>query len=57
MIAGYIEEAPMSEWYKSITSEMKQFIAEQKVFFVATALHEGRINPFAQGYGHLPRGR
>ena len=25
----------MSEWFKSITTDMKQFIAEQKVFFVA----------------------
>lgn len=39
----------MSEWYKSITSEMKQFIAEQKVFFVATAPHEGRINLSPKG--------
>jgi hypothetical protein len=39
----------MSEWYKSITSEMKKFIAEQKVFFVATAPHEGRINLSPKG--------
>src|SRR6266496_2433930 len=39
----------MSEWYKSITSEMEQFIAEQKVFFVATAPHEGRINLSPKG--------
>ena len=39
----------MSEWFKSITSEMKQFIEEQKVFFVATAPHEGRINLSPKG--------
>lgn len=39
----------MSEWFKSITSEMKEFIAEQKVFFVATAPHEGRINLSPKG--------
>jgi hypothetical protein len=39
----------MSEWYTSITGEMKDFIAEQKVFFVATAPHEGRINLSPKG--------
>jgi Pyridoxamine 5'-phosphate oxidase len=39
----------MSEWYQSITSEMKRFIAEQKVFFVATAPREGRINLSPKG--------
>ena len=39
----------MSEWFKSITPEMKQFIAEQKVFFVATAPREGRINLSRKG--------
>ena len=39
----------MSEWHKSITAEMKQFIAEQKVFFVATAPHAGRINLSPKG--------
>ncbi|MDO8432101.1 MAG: pyridoxamine 5'-phosphate oxidase family protein [Candidatus Binatus sp.] len=39
----------MSEWHKSITAEMKEFIAEQKVFFVATAPHEGRINLSPKG--------
>ena len=43
----------MSEWYKSITSEMKQFIAEQKVFFVATAPHKGRINLSPKGMDTL----
>ena len=44
-----IEGILMSEWFKSITSEMKEFIAEQKVFFVATAPHEGRINLSPKG--------
>ena len=39
----------MSEWFKSITTDMKKFIAEQKVFFVATAPHEGRINLSPRG--------
>lgn len=39
----------MSDWYKSITSEMKEFIAEQKVFFVATAPNDGRINLSPKG--------
>jgi hypothetical protein len=39
----------MSEWFKTITSEMKEFIAEQKVFFVATAPHDGRINLSPKG--------
>jgi hypothetical protein len=39
----------MSEWFKSITAEMKLFIAEQKVFFVATAPDEGRINLSPKG--------
>jgi hypothetical protein len=40
---------PMSEWYKSITPQMKQFIGEQKVFFVATAPIKGRINLSPKG--------
>jgi Pyridoxamine 5'-phosphate oxidase len=39
----------MSKWFKSITNEMREFIAEQKVFFVATAPHEGRINLSPKG--------
>jgi pyridoxamine 5'-phosphate oxidase-like protein len=39
----------MSEWYKSISAEMQQFIAEQKVFFVATAPRAGRINLSPKG--------
>jgi len=39
----------MSKWFKSITTEMREFIAEQKVFFVATAPHAGRINLSPKG--------
>jgi Pyridoxamine 5'-phosphate oxidase len=39
----------MSNWYKVITPELKQFIAAQKVFFVATAPAQGRINLSPKG--------
>ena len=39
----------MSKWYQGITSEMREFIAQQKVFFVATAPHQGRINLSPKG--------
>ena len=39
----------MSNWYKGITPELKQFISAQKVFFVATAPTEGRINLSPKG--------
>ena len=39
----------MSNWYKIITQELKEFIAAQKVFFVATAPTEGRINLSPKG--------
>jgi hypothetical protein len=39
----------MSKWFTSITPEMREFIAQQKVFFVATAPHEGRINLSPKG--------
>ena len=39
----------MSKWYKSITPDLKEFIAAQKVFFVATAPREGRINLSPKG--------
>jgi hypothetical protein len=39
----------MSEWFKTITAEMRQFIGDQKVFFVATAPREGRINLSPKG--------
>jgi hypothetical protein len=39
----------MSNWYQHITPELKDFIAEQKVFFVATAPTNGRINLSPKG--------
>jgi hypothetical protein len=39
----------MSNWYQSITPELKEFIAAQKVFFVATAPNQGRINLSPKG--------
>jgi len=39
----------MSNWYKLITQELKEFIVAQKVFFVATAPTEGRINLSPKG--------
>jgi hypothetical protein len=39
----------MSNWYKGITPELKEFIAAQKVFFVATAPTQGRINLSPKG--------
>ena len=39
----------MSDWYKHITPEIKGFIGEQKMFFVATAPQSGRINLSPKG--------
>jgi Pyridoxamine 5'-phosphate oxidase len=39
----------MSNWYKGITPELKEFISAQKVFFVATAPTQGRINLSPKG--------
>jgi hypothetical protein len=39
----------MSNWYNAVTPELKQFIAAQKVFFVATAPTKGRINLSPKG--------
>jgi hypothetical protein len=39
----------MSNWYQAIPPELKEFIAAQKVFFVATAPTEGRINLSPKG--------
>ena len=39
----------MSNWYDQITPELKEFIAAQKVFFVATAPTTGRINLSPKG--------
>jgi hypothetical protein len=39
----------MSQFYESITPELNDFIAEQKLFFVATAPRVGRINLSPKG--------
>ena len=39
----------MSKWFEEVTPEMKTFIENQKVFFVATAPHEGHINLSPKG--------
>ena len=39
----------MSAWYQSVRPDLKEFIAAQKVFFVATAPREGRINLSPKG--------
>jgi hypothetical protein len=39
----------MSNWYEEITPELGEFIAAQKVFFVATAPAQGRINLSPKG--------
>lgn len=39
----------MSKWYETITPEIGEFIAAQKIFFVATAPREGRINLSPKG--------
>src|SRR5438067_1299235 len=39
----------MSKWFEEVTPEMKTFIENQKVFFVATAPREGHINLSPKG--------
>lgn len=39
----------MSKFYTEITPELQTFIENQKIFFVATAAHEGRINLSPKG--------
>ncbi|HYA35017.1 MAG TPA: pyridoxamine 5'-phosphate oxidase family protein [Candidatus Binataceae bacterium] len=39
----------MANWFSAITTELKDFIQQQKVFFVATAPHQGRINLSPKG--------
>lgn len=43
----------MSKFYNEITLELKTFIEEQKIFFVATAAAEGRINLSPKGLDTL----
>ncbi len=39
----------MAKFYETVTPELQQFIAAQKLFFVATAPQEGRINLSPKG--------
>jgi hypothetical protein len=39
----------MSKFYPQLTPELREFIAEQKVFFTATAAETGRINLSPKG--------
>ncbi len=39
----------MAKFYETLTPALQQFIAEQKIFFVATAPREGRINLSPKG--------
>ncbi|MGK7956185.1 MAG: pyridoxamine 5'-phosphate oxidase family protein [Crocosphaera sp.] len=39
----------MAKFYPSLTPELMEFIAEQKIFFTATAPREGRINLSPKG--------
>ncbi|WP_299014979.1 pyridoxamine 5'-phosphate oxidase family protein [uncultured Polaribacter sp.] len=39
----------MSKFYEKITARLQQFIAAQKIFFVATAPNSGRINLSPKG--------
>jgi hypothetical protein len=39
----------MAAWYEAITPDLREFISAQKVFFVATAPREGRINLSPKG--------
>jgi hypothetical protein len=43
----------MGKFYTEITPELKEFIAEQRMFFVATAVATGRINLSPKGIDTL----
>src|SRR5580700_2597615 len=43
------EDTAMSKWYEVLTPEIKEFIAGQMMFFVATAPNAGRINLSPKG--------
>ena len=43
----------MGKFYTEITPELKQFIAEQQMFFTATAAATGRINVSPKGIDTL----
>ena len=41
----------MGKFYPALNEDLRQFIAEQKMFFVATAPNQGRINVSPKGVG------
>lgn len=43
----------MSKFFTEITPELQDFIKAQKIFFVATAAEEGRINLSPKGHDTL----
>jgi len=43
----------MSKFFSEITPELQDFLKAQKIFFVATAAQEGRINLSPKGYNTL----
>lgn len=43
----------MAEQFPTITDELKQFIEQQKIFFVATADRDGRVNVSPKGMDSL----
>jgi hypothetical protein len=43
----------MAKFYEKLTSRLQNFIKEQKIFFVATAPEEGRINLSPKGMDSL----
>lgn len=43
----------MSKFFNEITPELKKFIEEQKIFFVATAAERGRVNLSPKGLDTL----
>jgi Pyridoxamine 5'-phosphate oxidase len=43
----------MAKFFQELTSATKEFIAEQKMFFIASAPDEGRINLSPKGMDSL----
>ena len=43
----------MSKFYKDLNSKLREFIDQQKIFFVGTAGHQGRVNISPKGMDSL----
>lgn len=50
---GCFEETGVATFYESISKSLQDWIQEQKVFFVATAASDGRVNLSPKGYDSL----